>query len=205
LPYIFYEKRWCFFEEQHYQERTHFTLMKLQITPRSRCCALALGTLTLAATPQAKADDIGTTAIKAGNFKTLVKAAKAAGLAPTIMGDTKLTVFAPTDAAFAKLPKGTLDKLMKPENKATLKKILSYHVVAGTVPAKKILAMPATSSVKTVEGESVTVKHMGKKVMVNIATVTKADVMADNGVIHVIDSVLIPPTVAKMLAAKPKM
>lgn len=182
--------------------------MNLKASAFGFAAVATLGLTSVFAAPQAHADDIGTTAIKAGNFKTLVKAVKAVGLAPTIMGKTKLTVFAPTDAAFAKLPKGTVENLLKPENKATLKKILTYHVLPGAVPAAKVLAMKSGASVKTVEGESLIIKHVGNKVMVmpsmgKSANVTKADIMADNGVIHVIDTVLIPPSVMKAMMAKP--
>lgn len=158
----------------------------------------------------ARADDIGTTAIKAGNFKTLVAAVKAVGLAPTIMGSKKLTVFAPTDAAFAKLPAGTVEMLLKPENKGTLTKILTYHVLAGAVPAKKILAMKSGARIKTLEGESLILRKTGGVIldpgMGAKATVTKTNIKADNGYIHVIDTVLIPPSIQRaMMAKKPMM
>ncbi len=157
-----------------------------------------------------RADDIGTTAIKAGQFKTLVKAVQSVGLAPTIMGKTKLTVFAPTDAAFAKLPAGTVEMLLKPENKATLKKILSYHVMMGAVPASSIIAMKAGSKVKTIEGEPLYLRKLGKGVMLDPgmgmkASVIKTDIKADNGYIHVIDTVLIPPSIQRAMMAKKAM
>lgn len=173
---------------------------------KALCCA-ALGVVTLMGAPKAQADDIGTTAIKAGNFKTLVTAIKAAGLAPTVMGNTKLTVFAPTDAAFAKLPKGTVEMLLKPENKETLKTILTYHVLPGTVRAKKVMALSSGTGVATVSGEKVIVRKMDGKVMLDPgmgmkSNVVKADIKADNGVIHVIDTVLIPPSVQRALMEK---
>lgn len=160
--------------------------------------------------PRAQADDIGTTAIKAGNFKTLVKAVQAVGLAPTIMGNTKLTVFAPTDAAFAKLPKGTVEMLLKPENKAILSKILSYHVAPGVVPAKKVMGMMSGARVPNLEGEKLILRKMGSTVMLDPgmgmkATITKTDIKADNGLIHVIDTVLIPPSIQKAMMAKKSM
>ena len=169
-----------------------------------------LGAFAIGNTNSAHAADIGTTAIKAGNFKTLVKAVQSVGLAPTIMGKTKLTVFAPTDAAFAKLPKGTVEMLLKPENKATLTKILSYHVLAGAVPAKKILAMSSGSKITTLEGEKLVLRKMGGVMldpgMGMKATVTKTNIKADNGYIHVIDTVLIPPSIQRaMMAKKPMM
>jgi uncharacterized surface protein with fasciclin (FAS1) repeats len=123
------------------------------------------------------------------SFTTLVTALKAAGLVETLSGQGPFTVFAPTDAAFAKLPKATLAKLLKPENKATLAKILTYHVIAGAVDSKSI----KSGEVKTVEGDSVKVTVKKSGVTVGNAKVTKADVPASNGYIHVIDTVLIPP------------
>ncbi len=131
--------------------------------------------------------DIPTTAIDAGMFKTLVMALKEAGLVETLKGKGPFTVFAPTDAAFAKVPKATLDALMK--DKAKLKKVLLYHVVAGKVDAKSVMGM---TSGKTVEGSDVKVMVKGKNVMINNAMVTKADIMTSNGIIHVIDKVLMP-------------
>jgi uncharacterized surface protein with fasciclin (FAS1) repeats len=124
-----------------------------------------------------------------GSFKTLVAAVKAAGLVETLSGKGPFTVFAPTDEAFAALPKGTLDKLLKPENKKTLKKILTYHVVSGEVTSKAI----KPGAVKTVEGSPVTVTVKNGSVKVDKASVVKADVKASNGVIHVIDKVILPP------------
>ena len=137
----------------------------------------------------AHADDIVDTAVNAGSFKTLVTAVKAAGLVDTLKGKGPYTVFAPTDAAFAKLPKGTVEDLLKPKNKAKLASILTYHVVAGKVPASAIAGK--AKSVKTVQGGSL---HVDGRhgVKINDAKVTSADVAADNGVIHVIDKVLIP-------------
>jgi uncharacterized surface protein with fasciclin (FAS1) repeats len=174
---------------------------------KSVCIAAAIGAASLISAPQAHADDIGTTAIKAGMFKTLVTAVKAVGLAPTIMGNTKLTVFAPTDAAFAKLPPGTVEMLLKPENKATLKKILTYHVLPGTVTAKKVMRLPSGANVSTVAGEKFVLRKMGGKLMLDPgmgakATITKPNIMADNGVIHVIDTVLIPPSIQRAMMAK---
>ncbi len=128
-------------------------------------------------------------AVKSGSFKTLVAALKAAGLVETLSGEGPFTVFAPTDAAFAKLPKGTLQSLLKPENKAKLTQILTYHVVAGAIVSKDI----KSGNVATVEGSEVAVKVKGKRVMVNNAKVIKADIKTSNGVIHVIDRVIMPP------------
>ena len=123
------------------------------------------------------------------NFNTLVAAVEAAGLVDTLKGPGPFTVFAPTDEAFAKLPPGTLESLLKPENKAKLQSILTYHVVAGNVLAKDVVKL---HSAKTVEGQSVTIKTANGGVMVDGAHVTKTDIVTSNGVIHVIDSVLLP-------------
>ena len=132
--------------------------------------------------------DIVDTAVKAGSFKTLVAAIKAAGLVDTLKGKGPFTVFAPTDEAFAKLPKGTLESLLKPENKKKLQDILTYHVVAAKVPAAKV----ATGKVKMVNGKNIRVKVASGKVTVNKANVIKTDIMTSNGIIHVIDKVIIP-------------
>jgi len=131
--------------------------------------------------------DIVDTAVAAGSFETLVTAVKAAGLVDTLKGKGPFTVFAPTDDAFAKLPEGTLESLLKDTDK--LKAILLYHVVAGKVMAADVVKL---SSAKTVEGQEVMVKVSGAKVMVNNANVTKTDIETSNGVIHVIDTVLLP-------------
>jgi uncharacterized surface protein with fasciclin (FAS1) repeats len=138
---------------------------------------------------QAQGKDIVDTAVAAGRFKTLAAALKAAGLIETLKGAGPFTVFAPTDEAFAKLPKGTVEELLKPENKAKLTAILTYHVVAGKVMAADVIKM---SEGKTVQGGSVKVKSAGGKVMIDNATVANADIAASNGVIHVIDTVLMP-------------
>jgi uncharacterized surface protein with fasciclin (FAS1) repeats len=136
----------------------------------------------------APSKDIVQTAKAAGDFKTLIKLVKAAGLAKTLSGNTKYTVFAPTDAAFAKVPKKTLTALGK--NKAALKQVLLYHVVKGSVPAKKVVKL---KSAKTVEGSKVRIKVRNGKVYLNRTTrVTAVDVRASNGIIHVINKVLIP-------------
>ncbi len=126
------------------------------------------------------------TAVAAGQFKTLATALQAAGLVDTLKGPGPFTVFAPTDAAFAKIPKADLDALLK--DKAKLTAVLTYHVVPGRVLAKDVKAGP----VKTVQGSSLTVKTDGGKVTVDNATVTQTDIVASNGVIHVIESVLLP-------------
>lgn len=138
---------------------------------------------------QAQGKDIVDTAVGAGQFKTLATALKAAGLVETLKGAGPFTVFAPTDEAFAKLPKGTLEDLLKPENKAKLTAILTYHVVPGKVMAADVVKV---KEAKTVQGGAIKINAMGGKVMVDNATVTKTDISASNGVIHVVDSVLMP-------------
>ena len=133
--------------------------------------------------------DIVDTAVSAGMFKTLVAAVQAAGLVDTLKGTGPFTVFAPSDEAFAKLPAGTIENLLKPENKAMLTKILTYHVVAGKVKAADVVKL---TSAKTVQGQEVKVTVKDGKVMLNSSNVIKVDVDATNGVIHVIDTVLMP-------------
>ncbi|HET9625395.1 MAG TPA: fasciclin domain-containing protein [Kofleriaceae bacterium] len=131
--------------------------------------------------------DIVDTAVAAGNFKTLAKALTEAGLVDTLKGKGPFTVFAPTDEAFAKLPKATLDALLKDKQKLTA--VLTYHVVAGKVMAADAAKL---TSAKTVNGQSLTIKAANGSVKIDGATVVKADIVASNGVIHVIDSVLLP-------------
>ncbi len=134
--------------------------------------------------------DIVETAKTAGQFNTLVTAIDAAGLAETLKGPGPYTVFAPTDAAFAKLPAGTVESLLKPENKEELTAILTYHVVPGTVMAADAMKL---SEAETVNGKMLRIGQDGDAVMINDAKVITADVAASNGVIHVIDSVILPP------------
>jgi len=133
--------------------------------------------------------DIVDTAVSAGSFKTLAAALQAAGLVDTLKGTGPFTVFAPTDDAFAKLPPGTVETLLKPENKEKLKAVLLYHVVPGRVTSKEVIKL---HSAKTLNGAEVTITVKDGNVLINNATVVKADVEADNGVIHVIDTVLLP-------------
>jgi uncharacterized surface protein with fasciclin (FAS1) repeats len=140
-------------------------------------------------TAAAAEKDIVDTAVAAGKFKTLAAALQAAGLVETLKGDGPFTVFAPTDDAFAKLPEGTVASLLKPENKEKLKGILTYHVAAAKAMSSDL---SDGQDVKTVNGKSVKVRIDGKTVMVGDAKVVKADVAASNGVIHVIDTVLMP-------------
>jgi uncharacterized surface protein with fasciclin (FAS1) repeats len=133
--------------------------------------------------------DIVATAMQAGKFKTLCAAVEAAGLASTLQGEGPFTVFAPTDDAFAKLPAGTVEGLLKPENKAKLTALLTYHVVPGRVFASKVVA---SKSLKTVQGQEIAISVKDGKAMADKATIIKTDIDASNGVIHVIDAVLMP-------------
>jgi uncharacterized surface protein with fasciclin (FAS1) repeats len=160
--------------------------------------SLALGTLAAAvlavapltaAPAAAQTRDIVDTAVAAGSFKTLAAALKAAGLIETLKGPGPFTVFAPTDAAFAKLPAGTVETLLKPENKDKLTRILTSHVVAGKVMAADAAKL---TSAKAVSGETLTIAARGGSVMIDKAKVVTADVAASNGVIHVIDTVILP-------------
>lgn len=159
------------------------------------CSALLASALVLVTTtPQAghhsePAQDIVDVAVGAGSFNTLAAALTAAGLVDTLKSDGPFTVFAPTDAAFAKLPAGTVDMLLKPENKDKLIDILTYHVVAGEVKAADVVKL---TSATTVEGQNVKIAASESGVMVNNARVVSTDIMASNGVIHVVDTVLLP-------------
>jgi uncharacterized surface protein with fasciclin (FAS1) repeats len=133
--------------------------------------------------------DIVDTAVAAGKFETLAAALEAAGLVDTLKGDGPFTVFAPTDEAFAKLPEGTVEELLKPENKDQLIAVLTYHVVPGKVPAKDVVTL---SEATTVNGADVSIEVDGDSVMVDNATVIMADIETSNGIIHVIDTVILP-------------
>ena len=151
---------------------------------------LALFTIPAFAGDHAKKQDIVDVAVSAGSFNTLATALQAAGLVDTLKGAGPFTVFAPTDEAFAALPKGTLEKLLLPENKAKLQQVLTYHVVSGRVNAAQVVKM---TSAKTVNGASVSIMTNNKGVRVGNANVVKTDIAGSNGVIHVIDRVLLPP------------
>jgi uncharacterized surface protein with fasciclin (FAS1) repeats len=149
--------------------------------------------LTLAAsrasTVYAATTNIVETAVAAGSFKTLAKALEASDLVSTLTGPGPFTVFAPTDEAFAKLPAGTLESLLKPENKEKLRRVLTYHVVPGKVMASDVVKL---QSAKAVSGDTIAVNAQNDSVRVDQARVTKADIPASNGVIHVIDAVILP-------------
>ena len=148
--------------------------------------SLAIGAY---AGPKAASQDIVDTAVAAGSFKTLAAALQAAGLVETLKGKGPFTVFAPTDEAFAKLPPGTVEDLLKPQNKEKLVAILTYHVVPGRDLASQVTKM---SSAKTVNGQSLAISVNGGTVMIDNAKVIKTDILCSNGVIHVIDSVMLP-------------
>jgi uncharacterized surface protein with fasciclin (FAS1) repeats len=153
---------------------------------------IALLTLAFAVTAfagSAAKQDIVDTAVSTGQFNTLVAAVQAAGLVDTLKGDGPFTVFAPTDEAFAKLPAGTVESLLKPENKDKLVAILTYHVVAGKVMAADVVKL---DSATTVQGQSVSIRAGSDGVMVDGARVVKTDIATSNGVIHVIDAVILP-------------
>lgn len=141
------------------------------------------------AAPAADTQDIVDTAVAAGSFETLVAAVKAADLVEVLKGDGPFTVFAPTDEAFAALPAGTVEDLLKPENKDKLQAILKYHVVPGRVAASDVVNL---TSADTVQGEQLSISASGDAVMINEAKVVKTDVQCSNGIIHVIDKVVLP-------------
>ena len=162
-------------------------IMKTMLTLTSLMVA---GILTVAPPARAQSKDIVDTAVGAGSFTTLAKALKAADLISTLKGPGPFTVFAPTDEAFAKLPAGTVDNLLKPENKEMLRRVLTYHVVPGKVMAADVVKV---SSAKTVSGDTLPIAAKGGTVTVDKARVVKTDIAASNGVIHVIDTVMLPP------------
>lgn len=163
-------------------------------TTKLAAATIAITSSLLAFTAPARAaEDIVDTAVKAGSFKTLVAAVQAAGLVETLKGKGPFTVFAPTDEAFAKLPKGTVETLLKPENKKKLASILTYHVAAGRYDAAKITASKTKQfGLKSVQGSNIAV-DLRSGVKVSGANVVKTDVEATNGIIHVIDKVIMPP------------
>ncbi len=154
-------------------------------------CLLGVSLIATQVTKAGDKKDIVDTAMAAGSFETLATALKAAGLVETLKGEGPFTVFAPTDEAFAKLPAGTVDDLLKPENKEKLTKILTYHVVSGNVKADAAMKM---STATALSGDNIALMVKDDALYLNDAKVIKADVEASNGVIHVIDTVLMPPT-----------
>jgi uncharacterized surface protein with fasciclin (FAS1) repeats len=187
-------QRWAFFEvvdarlgpefNTHQTRDIIMTRIRTLIAASAVAASMAMGSVA------AKAADIVDTAVSAGSFNTLVEAVKAAGLVDTLKGEGPFTVFAPTDEAFAKLPEGTVADLLKPENKDKLVAVLTYHVVPGKVMAADIAGKETMA--KTVQGSEATINATGDAVMIDGAKVVTADVAADNGVIHVIDTVIMP-------------
>ncbi|MES2440808.1 MAG: fasciclin domain-containing protein [Verrucomicrobiota bacterium] len=147
--------------------------------------------MTVTATAADEKKDIVETAVAAGSFKTLAAALKAAGLVETLKGPGPFTVFAPTDAAFAKLPEGTVETLLKPENKEKLVDILTYHVVAGDVPAEAAMKLKEATAL---DKKTLKLEVKDGALYLNKSKVTTADVKCTNGTIHIIDAVLMPPT-----------
>jgi len=164
--------------------------MKFHIASIVAAAVATIGLTLSSADTRAAQKDIVETAVDAGKFKTLAAALRAADLVDTLKGRGPFTVFAPTDEAFAKLPAGTVDNLLKPENKDQLVAILTYHVVPGKVMAADVIKL---KEAKTVNGKMLDIETKGDAVMVNDAKVTATDVAASNGVIHVIDTVILPP------------
>jgi uncharacterized surface protein with fasciclin (FAS1) repeats len=163
--------------------------MKFKVANLAVTTLMALGMIAAGASARAAEQDIVDTAVAAGQFKTLAAALGGAGLVSALKGTGPFTVFAPTDAAFAKLPAGTVENLLKPENKDKLTAILTYHVVPGRVMAADV---GKVQEAKTVNGKMLTVNAKGGAVMINDAKVTATDITASNGVIHVIDTVILP-------------
>jgi len=164
--------------------------MKFELANLAAVTAAVVGLAVGSSNVRAAEKDIVDTAVAASQFKTLAAALDAAGLVGTLKGPGPFTVFAPTDDAFAKLPAGTVENLLKPENKDKLTAILTYHVVPGTVMAGDVVKL---EDAKTVNGKMLKVTVQGNVVMINDAKVTTTDIVASNGVIHVIDTVVLPP------------
>lgn len=164
--------------------------MKTKIWIATAAALAATASIAIASFGSPKADIVDT-AVSSKQFPTLVAAVKAAGLVDALKGDGPFTVFAPTEEAFKKLPKGTLDSLLKPENKEKLIAILKYHVVPGKVLAADVMKLKNGTHVKTLQGQNVRVFNQGG-VRINNAKVVKTDIGATNGVIHVIDTVILP-------------
>lgn len=152
-------------------------------------CISFIASLAIAGGNYSAKKDIVDTAVEAGSFNTLVAAVQSAGLVDTLKGDGPFTVFAPTDEAFAKLPAGTVDSLLMPENRDQLIAILTYHVVPGSVKAADVVGL---DSATTVQGQNIQIQASNSGVMIDEANVVATDVLASNGVIHVIDTVILP-------------
>lgn len=158
------------------------------------CFLLAVPLMATAGSYSLKKENIVDVAVGNDNFSTLVTALKAADLVGALQGDGPFTVFAPTNEAFSKLPQETLNELLKPENKKDLQAVLTYHVVAGKVDAKTAMGLSEAASL---QGEKIAISLDGSNVMINQATVVAADIAASNGIIHVIDTVILPPSISQ--------
>jgi uncharacterized surface protein with fasciclin (FAS1) repeats len=161
---------------------------------KSLACVLSLAALSAGSLSAGEKKDIVDTAVAAGSFKTLAAALGAAGLVDTLKGEGPFTVFAPTDEAFAKLPAGTVEELLKPENKAKLTDILTYHVVAGNVASDAAMKLTTATALNK---KAIKLEVKDGALYLNTAKVTTADVKCSNGVIHIIDAVLLPPAEKK--------
>jgi uncharacterized surface protein with fasciclin (FAS1) repeats len=170
-----------------HDERETLKMTRLKIV-----VALLAVAITVAGASVSRAQDIVDIAASNENFSTLVAAVKAAGLVDALKGEGPFTVFAPTNKAFEKLPKGTVESLLKPENKDKLVEILTYHVIPGRVMAADVAGLQSGAKVKTLSGGEVTVKKAGNNIFLNTSRIVATDITASNGVIHVIDSVLLP-------------
>lgn len=164
--------------------------MTLKLTNKAALAVAAVGMIVGAHASVAAEKNIVDTAAAAGQFNTLAAALDAAGLVETLKGPGPFTVFAPTDDAFSKLPAGTVENLLKPENKEKLVGVLTYHVVQGRVPAADVVKL---NDARTINGKTITITTSGDRAMVNDAGVTATDIAASNGLIHVIDKVILPP------------
>jgi uncharacterized surface protein with fasciclin (FAS1) repeats len=166
----------------------------MKIIKTLACFLLAVPLMATAGSYSMKKDNIVDVAVGNDNFSTLVTALKAADLVGALQGDGPFTVFAPTNEAFSKLPQETLTELLKPENKKDLQAVLTYHVVAGKVDANTAMGLTEAASL---QGEKIAISLDGGNVMINQATVVAADIAASNGIIHVIDTVILPPSISQ--------
>jgi uncharacterized surface protein with fasciclin (FAS1) repeats len=172
------------------QPQTNNLIEIMKTLFKSLACTLSLAALSAGSLSGAEKKDIVDTAVAAGAFKTLAAALGAAGLVDTLKGEGPFTVFAPTDEAFAKLPAGTVESLLKPENKAKLKDILTYHVVAGNVASDAAMKLTTATALNK---KAIKLEVKDGALYLNASKVTTADVKCSNGVIHIIDTVLLPP------------
>lgn len=180
---------WTALKQLRQHTNNRIEIMKTLL--KSLVCTLSFAAVSIGSLSASEKKDIVDTAIAAGSFKTLAAALTAAGLVETLKGEGPFTVFAPTDEAFAKLPAGTVESLLKPENKDKLKDILTYHVVAGNVASDAAMKL---STATALNKKAIKLEVKDKALYLNASKVTTADVKCSNGVIHIIDAVLMPPT-----------